>query len=56
MLTLAKMTDINRCTGIEIANIILQTCEEYNFDLTRCSFWLTDDAAYKDNNKSYRSV
>lgn len=46
MLTLAKMMDINRCTGIEIANIVLQTCEEHNFDPARCNFWLTDNAAY----------
>jgi hypothetical protein len=31
-LTLAKMVDLDRCTGIAIANTVIRTCEEYNFD------------------------
>ena len=46
MLTLANMKDIDRCTGVEVANIVLQTCDEYNLDPKKCNFWLTDNAAY----------
>lgn len=52
MLTLAEMKDIGRCTGIEIANVVLKTCEKYGFDPTRCNFWLTDNAAYMSGLKS----
>ena len=46
MLTLATMTDINRCTGTEVANAVLKTCTDYKFDPMKCNYWLTDNAAY----------
>jgi len=46
ILTLASMKDIDRCTGFEVANVVLQTCNEYNLNPKKCNFWLTDNAAY----------
>ena len=40
-----KMKDMDRCTGNEIANTVIQTHEEYDFDPKRCNFWLTDNTA-----------
>ncbi len=52
MLTLATMTDINRCTGIEVANTVLQACKDYKFDPIKCNYWLTDNAAYMSGLKA----
>jgi len=38
MLTLATMTDINRCTGTEVANAVLKTCTDYKFDPIKCNY------------------
>ena len=51
-LTLVKMKDMDRCTGNEVANTVIQTCEEYNFDPKRCNFWLTDNTAYMSGSSS----
>ena len=51
-LTLAKMKYIDRCTGIEVANTVIQTCEEYDFDPKKCNFWLTDNTAYMSGSNS----
>jgi hypothetical protein len=51
-LTLATMEDIDRCTGVEVANRVYQTCKDYKFDPAKCNFWLTDNAAYMSGLKS----
>lgn len=51
-LTLAKMKDIDRCTAIEVANTVIETCNEYDFDTKKCNFWLTDNTAYMSGIKS----
>ncbi|CAG8730493.1 13518_t:CDS:2, partial [Gigaspora rosea] len=52
MATLAKMVDLNRCSGAIIAETVKKTCEENKLDPRQCEFWLTDNTAYMSGSKS----
>ncbi|CAG8772641.1 2964_t:CDS:2, partial [Dentiscutata erythropus] len=51
MITLAKMIDLNKCSGAIIAKTVKETCEENKLDPALCGFWLTDNTAYMSGNK-----
>ncbi|CAG8712283.1 10641_t:CDS:2 [Dentiscutata erythropus] len=52
MITLAKIIDLNKCSGAIIAKTVKETYKENNLDPALCGFWLTDNTAYMSGNKS----